>query len=137
MRDLLKFTIFGLMIIVVFSGCKKYDDGPMLSLAFKKARVVNDWKMQSATQNGNSTTLFNGITIEFKKDNTYTLTWGANFPGTWDFDKKKEKIITTDNVGTVTQYTINRLTNKELWVTYTDANSNTIEYKLETYDYSN
>ena len=37
---------------LVFSSCNKYSEGPNFSLLTKKARVVNDWTLDSYTKDG-------------------------------------------------------------------------------------
>jgi len=122
----------------VFVGCKKYDDGPTLSLASKKSRVVNTWTIEKITDNGIDVTqaylaLVPGYSMEMKKDNTYiiTVTGSSNAEtGTWDFDSKKENLITTPSNGTAQTAKITRLKSSELWLTETDGSDVTeIHYK--------
>jgi hypothetical protein len=37
------FPLFLIIAILIFGGCKKYPEGPSLSLLTKKERVTNDW----------------------------------------------------------------------------------------------
>ena len=50
MKNLLK--LFLILICFVTFSCKKYEDGPTVSLRTKKARVVNKWKVDSYYING-------------------------------------------------------------------------------------
>jgi hypothetical protein len=106
------------MALVTFSSCGKYEEGPGFSLRSKKARVVGEWVIEKTIYNGVETsTGFDGITIEFKKDNTYTASFmGMTDNGKWDFDSKKENLEITDDTGDKTVEKILRLTNKELWL---------------------
>jgi hypothetical protein len=36
----------------IFSGCKKYEEGPGLSFRSKKARLVNTWEIEQYIENG-------------------------------------------------------------------------------------
>jgi hypothetical protein len=38
--------MFAVGTIIALSGCKKYEDGPGLSLSSKKSRVVANWKIK-------------------------------------------------------------------------------------------
>jgi len=129
MKKILNFSLiiaFGLAI--AFTGCKKYDEGPMLSLASKKARVVNTWKIEKLFLNDldiTSTNLTNLsiYSIEFKNDNTFIENGtGYTETGKWDFDSKKENLLCTYN-GSITddKYEILKLKSSEMWLKYTDG----------------
>lgn len=117
----------------VFIGCKKYDEGPAFSLASKKGRVVNVWKVEKAFFNGveQPTTFFSGFSIEYTKDNKVIYTDnGVADPeqDTWEFGDKKETIITKSGTGSgADTTTILRLKSKELWLKSMDG---TEEYHL-------
>ena len=106
------------MALVTFSSCGKYEEGPGFSLRSKKARVAGEWVIEKTIYNGVETsTGFDGITIEFKKDNTYTESYmGMTDNGKWDFDSKKENLEYTDDAGNKSAEKILRLTNKEMWL---------------------
>jgi len=121
-----------LLIAFVFSfiGCKKYDEGPMISLRTAKARLVNDWERGI---NGSGyvecgSIYINGI--EFFKNNTfvYKLNGQDADTGTWEFeDNKTVVILTFDNsFKTAIKWKITRLTRNDLWAikTCTDKNGN-------------
>jgi len=121
------FLIFFCTVITVgHFSCKKYEDGPTLSLKSKKSRLVGKWKNIPA--NG-SVYL---IEEEFKEDGGYTeimtidssniIYWEKK--GTWSFNDKKENISTsyTFTILGVTHpdrkkggHKIQRLTSEELW----------------------
>lgn len=128
------------VLAFLFVGCKKYEDGPTISLSSKKSRVVNVWEVEKVMDNGIDVTqaylaFFPGFSIEMKKDNTYIITYTGSSnatTGTWDFDSNKENLITTPTGGTAQTAKINRLTGKELWVTETDGSDITeIHYKAK------
>jgi hypothetical protein len=114
----------------VFVGCKKYEEGPTISLASKKNRVVNTWVIEKIINNGTDITqayllLFPDFSMEMKKDNTYIITYSGSSAetGTWDFDSKKEHIVTTPSGGSsATTYEILMLKSKEIWVKEVDGN---------------
>jgi hypothetical protein len=117
----------------VFVSCKKYEEGPTISLASKKSRVANTWTIEKMIVNGNdvtstSQTYIAGFSVELTKDYTYTRTAdGYTETGTWDFDSEKENIITTPSsvLGIVVTSKILKLKNKELWIKYTIGSTTT------------
>jgi hypothetical protein len=79
-----KIFILGVSILMIattttFIGCKKYSDGPWLSVRTKKARLAQSWKNES---DPNSTLTFNA-------DGHYTwVYWDSIYhteTGKWDF----------------------------------------------------
>lgn len=130
MRKLLNLTLvvaFGLAI--AFTGCKKYEEGPTLSLATKKGRIVNTWKFEKVIANGQDVTsaymtLWPDYSIEYKRDNTYIKSYGGSsaYIGTWDFDTKKENLILTPNgSSSANKAEILRLKSAELWLKEVDG----------------
>ena len=125
MKKLLSLTLvvaFGLTI--AFTGCKKYEEGPTLSLASKKARVVNTWKLEKYTVNGVDIPLLSTTSyMELKKDNTFIMSYGSSAnTGTWDFDSKKENIVFTENgSSSADKEEILRLKSGELWLKSVDG----------------
>jgi hypothetical protein len=108
-----------IMITTVFSSCKKYPDGPMLSLASKKSRLVNTWKMTEALVNGQSYTTSTTVTVfDIKKDDTYT---NGTETGTWAFSSDKTSVTFTPNGGVIPAYTskILKLKSNALWLQQT------------------
>lgn len=51
MKETQKLLIYSLISIFFFSitGCKKYEDGPFISLRTKRVRVAGDWNVVSLT----------------------------------------------------------------------------------------
>ena len=127
-------------LVLVFSGCKKYEDGPSLSLRTKKARLTNVWVIHSVSENGTDKTsdymtVYAGYTLTINKDNTYSLAYrffnatDYSENGTWVFSGDKEHVyFTKANTSTQSDWTILKLKERELWGSYTyqDSNNNTI-----------
>ena len=116
------------------SSCGKYDDGPGFSLLTKKMRLTGQWDPKEyVDSNGNTTSDNSSDYFEVKKDGTYTVTSGSfSINGTWEFTSSKEKIKTTytsGNVTTTDEQTIDRLTNKELWLKDSDGSITKCEKK--------
>ncbi len=109
-----------IMLGTTFTSCKKYEDGPAISLRTKKARVANQWKIAYAydmKENVDITADYTGEIWEFKKDGEF-VEWsnGAiDKTGTWDFVSDKEAIQIII-LGDVDYYTIQELKEKEMWV---------------------
>ena len=108
-------------------SCKKYEDGPSLSLRSKKARIANTWQIESATDNGNDVSAdYDDYTLELTKSGGATLSvnyvfGGSNFQistsGTWDLINDKEDLrLDFDEDDSDVTYRILRLKEKELWL---------------------
>lgn len=104
-----------------FTGCKKYEEGPSLSLRSKTTRITGEWKMAKKQ--------FNGVTVDINADEKTTIhvinkdgslilkTQYGNITGTWEFSDDKTRYISkTEMLGHITTKNeeILRLTNKEL-----------------------
>ncbi len=143
-----------LLLVLLFglTACKKYEDGPWISLTSKEKRIVGEW-----------TTKKNGIDLTWNlKENKDFIENATNSEGeffyskngNWNFDNDKEKLLINatfsrtsdfyyfdengnevafDNNGTLQiiqpeiQYKIYRFTKDELWI----GNSSETIYKFE------
>jgi len=114
-------TITCLLILIV--GCKKYEEGPALSIYSKKARVVGKWEFEINPEsngtdwldNSGNFTPYVGDNVEFTKE--MKVKWNDVDYGTWKFDADKEYIVV--NNGTNDRYWfIIKLKNNNLWVHY-------------------
>ena len=120
-----------LVTVVNFSSCKKYEDGPALSLRTKKSRLTGEWEV---VRIGNQAFPYDGYTLEmeFDKDGDMEFkysyaSYSYSYQGDWEFSGDKEELeITFDNQ--VTDFEILRLTNKELWLEEPNSNQ---EWRLE------
>ena len=124
-------NIFSIILIISASltGCKKYEEGPALSLRSKTARVVNTWKVESYTINGvditSSLTSIN-YTETYDKDGNYSYNSSAGTSsGKWEFQSDKEQILRSGVSGqgssTETLFIL-RLKEREFWYYYLDGN---------------
>ncbi|MDD5570277.1 MAG: hypothetical protein PHD97_03880 [Bacteroidales bacterium] len=141
MKNLKVLTILFLATLVSFTGCKKYDEGPLISPFSKKMRLTNKWCIDKVIENGVDVTsawvtaYSDSYSIEFKKDNSTTETWANNAmtTGTWQFISKKEKLAISSVNATshaTKDYTIKRLTNNELWlIDESEADRPEVHYK--------
>ncbi len=130
-----KVAILVLMaIVVIIPGCKKYEDGPMLSFRSKMHRVVNSWRLDAYYLNGveaTSSLIITGYTEDYTKAGSYSRSYTkengdlVSETGSWEFDDKKDNLL-VNGVGSIelsnqnstvtnTRCTILRLKEKELW----------------------
>ena len=146
MKGILLMAIVGTALLT--GACKKYEDGPMLSLRTEKKRLVNTWDVEKAyyseytdtPENGQDRTeSYEDYVLEFKKDDTYRIenisldkTTRTVETGGWTFMENEVQVQTTGvrqtlEVGTNEvlneeevshTWRIRRLKNKELWVWY-------------------
>ncbi len=123
--------LFGLGIVasatLLLGSCKKYEEGPMVSLKSKKERVSNTWKIEKAYRNGNDVTSdYDQYELQMLTDGDarlvaiYTFgdfTFEAETDGTWNFQNDKEEIrLDFENDDADNVYQILKLKEKELWI---------------------
>ena len=117
--------LFGALMMVTVQSCKKYPDGPALSLRSKTARVANTWKVENYKENGNDyTSLVAGYMETYSKDGNYSYSWGIlSGTGKWAFqnDDKEIRITGINNQSSTTLYIL-KLQEKEFWYYYMDDN---------------
>ncbi|MBK7763782.1 MAG: hypothetical protein IPI46_10500 [Bacteroidetes bacterium] len=135
MKRLASVLIFGLVVMVSISSCRKYEEGPNISLRTKKARVTNNWKYESAQVDGIEVSLNPYYAKQkhyFYRDGKYIQTIidpvtleARNLQGTWVlYDHDKKIAITTKNfsgnIDSTTNYSILKLFEKQMWLRTTD-----------------
>jgi hypothetical protein len=112
------------------SSCKKYDEGPMVSLWPRKERVANKWQFTSVSINSKDTTkIFNDHVVEYTDKGTAIYQIGnRKYFGNWQLNNSGTDLdVTYDSLGRMS-FEIIML--KEKMLKYRDKNSNW-EYKLE------
>jgi len=85
---------------VITPSCKKYEEGPGISLKSKKGRITGVWKSTKDVDIDGKVYLTDAndkATMEIKKDGTLIInsndpTFPFSFSGTWAFANKKEFI---------------------------------------------
>lgn len=66
-QKLLPLIICLSIIAIVLPACRKYEEGPLLSIRSREKRVENAWKAQTVTRNGYDITLrYDFYHIDFK-----------------------------------------------------------------------
>jgi hypothetical protein len=116
-KSVLALILTGLLFS--FAGCKKYDDGPALSLMSKKARLDGNWTVSIVLNNDVDATEYypEDYGYVFDKNGTVKKKYNqVDILGVWEFNEEKSEIrITLGASPTPEVYTILRLTNKHLW----------------------
>ena len=115
--------MFAVCTTISLSCCKKYEDGPGLSLSSKKSRVTADWQFKKVLYNSvDETSSFLDFTWEMKKDGQFNMVSNGNIDhGKWDFALDKEALDFRYDDGTIERYNIKRLTAKDLWMELIDS----------------
>jgi hypothetical protein len=122
MKKLIVFSLVVFFAMVSFNSCKKYEDGPRLSLRSKTNRLVGEWKLSKATdKNGiDVTSLFKNFLITFTETDYESSQNGVKGSGTWTFDDKKVNVlIKPSGTGDEEKLFIIRLTNDEFTFEHT------------------
>ena len=135
MKNKIKYTtliiLTGLMMVGIQS-CKKYPDGPMVSLSTRTDRVANTWVVDNYKINGSDyTSLVSGYSETYTKAGAYSYEWGVlSGTGTWAFQNNDAEIrITgTDNQTSQTLF-IQKLEDKQFWYYIMDG-SDKKEYHM-------
>ncbi len=113
---------------IVFSSCKKYEEGPAVSLTTVTTRITGNWRLQEVTVDGQIQDLssYEVIRYEFLRDGTGKISknvLGAQYfyDLEWQFDNSKENLMIRvkegDNFGDWQTIKILRLTDSDLWLT--------------------
>ena len=140
----MKKVVFFLLILFTHAGCKKYPDGPLISLRTKEHRLTGEWDVEYFSINGYDSTAylkskpFYGKYVFSKQEDSHGRKFFAVEPtsvthayGSWEFTNRKEDVkISCDqtNCDTLSYTTvgaygrlnitweIRRLKDKELWL---------------------
>lgn len=102
MRSIKYLVPVGALLLLVLTGCKKYDEGPAISLKSKKARVANTWIIDKAYSKGVDVTKdYDEFILKTTVDGDATLaalysigafSFEYETNGTWQFENNKENI---------------------------------------------
>jgi hypothetical protein len=125
------------LMATTFSSCKKYDDGPSMSLLSAKSRLAREWKIlkvvEVVTVNEiDVTTFWEGMELDIQKSGDFIRTKGnVSSAGTWEFSEDKEELrLKLSSSTDVEVYTIRRLTKDDLWLDRTVSTTIT-KFKFE------
>ena len=116
-----------------FVGCKKYEDGPTISLRTRTQRVANTWKIENYTYDGTDlTSLVTGYTETFTTDNNYSYKWGIlSGTGKWSFQNKDAEIKVYDvNGQSAKVLIILKLEEKSFWYKTIDGSKTSVYHMI-------
>lgn len=136
-KSSLRTLLFVLSVsLFVFSGCKKYEDGPYISFKSKMKRLEGEWRL--VYLNGDDVfSIPPKLYFKFEEDGTFTRTevdeiGTVSFKGTWVWESHKE-IIEVDlrypGYTERTDYRISKLTTDALWIE--DNHINDFQFQKE------
>ncbi len=143
-----KLVALSLLFLILLSSCKKYPDGPALSLRSKKERLSNTWHINKYYYNnedktGDAQYLFADYTLVINKNGTYSLSFHTKVyfltvlildtpsseSGKWAFNDDKSFVnftpeTSTNSNASSSSYKILMLKEKELHAQTIDSNGN-------------
>lgn len=131
-------------LIATFTSCKKYPEGPSISLRSKTERLANTWNFTKVLEDGVDKTsdyqsVFKDYKITINNDGTYSISYmgfgliSYTENGNWAFndDKTYVSFDPTSNSNSNWDVKILKLMETELWVLDEDNNGKDIEYHLQ------
>lgn len=127
MKNLTRSLFFGLFCfstMTLVHSCKKYEDGPAISLRSRTERISNQWKVDNYKVNGTDfTSLVSSYVETFSKSGAYSYSWSIlNGEGTWAFQNNDMEVkLTGDSEQTSRTLYILKLQEKEFWYYYMDG----------------
>lgn len=157
MKTISNSVAFFIVLTIIITTCKKYEEGPLISFRTANSRISGIWELESFIVDGidSSATMKSqvgectyGISPQGESSFDNTISGGCPsappcpyycFSGRWNFNNNKrvEINIWSSPNGVIipflttdkTIWRILRLTNKEMWIT-TDYNGKTYEIRL-------
>ena len=139
MKKTLLYSLIIISYISLNTSCKKYEEGPGISLRSKKERASNSWVLEDVTEAGVSViNNFKNYLLVMEKSGFYSLSYelsGTAFAeeGTWRFANKNEQIemLINQQGAAIQTITILKLKEKSFWFYTEDANAVRTEYHLK------
>ncbi len=133
MRKFKLLFVVAIIASLAFSSCKKYEEGPSLTLLSRTSRITGEWKITKEAENGSAQTFDANARIKIDKGGAYTYTYTSSYlgqavsmTGTWKFTSDDEKIQFSYTSGGSTssdEWTIMRLSNSELFLEQQDGDN--------------
>lgn len=119
MKKIIALVIMASFLMVGTYSCKKYEEGPTISLNTKTTRLARNWKLDQVKQDGvDVTNTTEALEQYFGKDGDYIFRIdGVEYTGSWEFGSDKESILIKMNgSGDTETMKIIRLKSSELWL---------------------
>jgi hypothetical protein len=130
----MRLALFILLGCIIIPSCKKYDEGPSLSILGKQQRLTGKWELTSFFLNENEINITNKTDLTINKNGTFstsiligTNTFSNN--GNWTFSDKKESLLLTYSAQNTEDWTIKRLSNKQLFIEMTISSGSKVRYE--------
>jgi hypothetical protein len=93
------FASLTILMVILFTSCGKYEDGPFFSIRTKNMRLTGEWELSeyksttTASDGTSFTSNFNGSIMT----ETYSSSFGGSsssfaYSETWEFDKKENSV---------------------------------------------
>ena len=146
MKKIITLIAVTLFAVITITSCRKYEEGPGISLRKKEARVTNNWRIESAQLNGLEVSL-DPLWAKQKhymyRDGKYIITIidpvtleARNLQGGWSlYDHDRKIALTTKNfsgnIDSTNDFSILKLYEKQLWLRKTD---NSLELHLVPFE---
>ncbi len=131
-NNLALFVLIAVLVFPGLQGCKKYPDGPSISMRSKAARLDNSWRVEFYSKNGsNESAEFMAKKVSyietFTKDNRWSYTYInpndgklKSGEGSWQFLNDDNQILITEGSESKV-LTILKLEEKQFWFYYSDG----------------
>lgn len=112
------------VVLLNLSSCKKYEDGPSLSLKSKNSRLTGEWEVDEIDNVSPSVGFGGTMILEFEKDGDFSYTtsysydgasYSYSYEGEWEWEDGKKSVEIDIDSEDKTEFEILKLTNKEFW----------------------
>ena len=119
---------------ILLQSCKKYPNGPILSLRSREVRIEGNWSCEKVLVNSQeSTPFYSKYSYNYGADGSFSENNGFNnLTGTWALTSDDDSLIVKINTTqALHRFKILRLRNKSMWL-LEDRNTSTYEWHLKS-----
>ncbi|MGM0478540.1 MAG: hypothetical protein ACQERC_04890 [Bacteroidota bacterium] len=123
-------SLAALAVVFVLSSCSKYEEGPLVSLRTKKARITGEWKVEKYVDEDGGESDPNSFDadsrLELTEDNEARILVGSDElgSGSWEFKNSKESLMLDISIFGIPAQSgtqrILKLKNDEMWLAEED-----------------
>ncbi len=138
MKSILKLFLATLLVVAISTGCKKYEEGPSVSVLTRTMRLCGEWKITSVVKNGfDITDSFvtacggSGFVLHIQRDRILHNEFGkfhteggiVPVESRWQWEDDKSNVYFSERPAAPFEfsYEIIKLKGKELGLRYTDG----------------
>lgn len=110
--------LFALISALTFASCKKYEEGPTVSLLSRKERIEGKWVVESVKYNSiDSTSAYKKHIWEFTRNYSVILQIDTvKFTGVWSLATSDEDFVIDYDNDKREMYEILKLKRDEFWI---------------------